>query len=1355
MARYGGPYKRTSSPFVHSHRCDYVVDADRRKVYYRASSVSPPPPAAYKPRLKNVSAIDSWEAFENALDAYGKGGLGGIGDECDAATAASARSVEPSKDFSYYDYDKHISYEHEDNTYDSIWADDYVGDPPHVTLEKVEPRSLLGMLGSGLNRADYIWIPGSAVTQLQTTVTGHSPCQAEDFQEAIDTHASRMTYVEPQLELLPRVTAPAVRDTHEDVGLSPTQHADENDKPKRSPVRSLFGAMRNLRRRANSISQDSAISGDTSQGTIHRSGSRLGERLRQRDLGVRGKSDDATPSGDTTQRTGRNVVHLEDVDASAAELLRGVIPGTTPARQSHAAASAKTPRPKDDVPPPFAIPKSILRKIVPKEFNIDDPHKSKLAEKVEESDVTREAARRPTSPPALTEALEADVMPIEAGRVHNMFRMRYDIRHARDHKVRVIGSEKSEDAAGSTLGPLRDAVGEGRQLSRLFKKLHKRDLSSEKVPSMSLDMPAFVMASKAAALAVESTEQEQGQDEEMPSNIEISRMISSKAIGQGDAEFGRKMTMLCSLAEDRDDLIEDSDGEHLASGDVSPVYDDLIRPVDIPAPKSIAAELIEASDAGSVRSGRAAIEGAGTLRDTLESAPLIKPPSLWIRSRESGIIEEIMMPRSMRDPFSVIKPDEAPLLSPKCSRVSVKAASESGSELPTKISLSAVSVSRAPSLQYAAGSLRTSITGGSQHDESVHSGTTSPPIETDEHVPWGAPVVDTPIDKPSSRSVSSVTPPVVESEMDIADVDVPLSSRTSSKQPSIPSSRKSSVPPSVAESDSARSASEASAPIARQDVPVVPAYQRIWRLYTHQPGKMSTAGSILRGYTDSALRAAGSRPRPETADLLSEYVARTRPEAREDEQPSESEATSRVASIEKSDSLSRGPSLRPSSEDYGDSPDDMTEAPGGDLLSPREPSSEDQPTSTSESEAVSRLGSKALSETPLEPVTEEDAPESEHEDEILDKPEETADVEPLAEEEAPKSDHEDENLDEPDEPVVEEEAPKSEHEDEILDTPEELADVEPVVEEEAPKSEHEDDMLDKPEEPVKVEPEVEEDVGAPTDVPPTQDDEPALPEKQAEESDSEGKKKKKKKKKKKHKKEKIDNIEDRPRPLRHLVDKQLKDGFSATVYIVTSKKNAISTLCTVKFDYEKDRLILETPANVFDIDASKVVAEEIPTLPGAPVLLKLTVYGKRSSAIVIQSTSERNLDVLGGTVGWVNAIPHAGQAVEAEFDNALQGARIGDPNHMSDAMIVTRQHSVDALMPKNAGQRPSQDGGSSVQKRKQSSHTSTDSAESLGGKPSFFRKVTSPTSQPEDAGTQKRGLLSRILLRKRINKESR
>ncbi|CDR96901.1 hypothetical protein, conserved [Babesia bigemina] len=1445
MARYGGPYMRSSSPYVHSHRCDYVVDPERRKVFYRASSVSPPPPAAYKPRLRNAGAIDSWEAFEDVLDAYGKDAFGGIVDAYDAATAASSSSVETSKDFSCCDYDNYISDDREDDGYDSIWTGDGGGYPPHVTLEKVEPRSLFGMLGPELNRAEYTWKPSSAVTKLQTTGADDSPCQAEDFQEAIDKHASGMTYVRPQLGFLPKDTTSVVSDTHEDAGLQLSQGETEYEKPKRSPVRSLFGTMRSLRRRAQDKSQESAASRETSQGTLRRSDSRLGERLRQRASSLGGKKDDATPSDNATRRLRANVTHLEDVDASAAELLRGVLPGRTPAQHSQAALSSTVPPPTDDAPPVLAIPKSLLRKVLPQGHDADDPYGSKVVAKAEALGAAMDVAKKPMLPPALAEALESEVMPVAEGQARNIFRMRYDIRRALDSTNNFVGAKKLRATAGPGSEHLRDAVGRGQDVSQLIKKSWKRDLPWETVP----DMPEFVMGLNAPTLDVDGIAS--GQDEEMPSNIEISRMISSKSIGQEEAEFGRKMTMLCSLAEDSDgDLFEDSDD------DASPVHGDVVRPGDVREPMNIAAELIEDSVAEVMRSWRPATHGAGSLRDALESAPEIKPPTLWVRSGVTGVTEEILMPRFMRGPFAEVNFEEAPTLSPTASHVSDEVKSEIGSESPEHVSVSAASASRAPSLKSDDRSVRTSVTGRTQQDDHSHAGTASIPMDTDEPVPSDSPADYVSIAKTSSRSVSWMAPSVFESEIDIADEEVPLSSKTSSKQPSISSSRTPSRTQSIAASEKAMSSraqsmvesekamssraqsmidseevpssSEGTVPTPRQDGLDAPDFQRIWRLYTQQPGKTYTTESMLRGYSDGALLAAGRRSIAVSDDLLSGYVGLTIPEKRESERSGESDAVSRVASSARTGVSSRVPSPHVSSEEVAE----MSEVPDEALLSPHESTPEDQPTSSSEAEAVSRLGTGTVSETALEPEDEamgipeepdemetaqeadtypyeledeymgipeepaemEPVPEAdtspsepedeamgipeepdemeaaqeadaypyELEDEYMGIPEESAEMEPIAE--TSQSELEDEDMDKPEEPaemepIAEEDEPKPEHVDSSSGEPEEPAEVEPETEEPAPKSEPEDDILDEPEEKAEAEPEAKEEEGDPTDIPPVPDEEPSTPEKQVDEGDSDSgddkKKKKKKKDKKKKKKKKTkyseDNIEDRPRPLRHLVDKQLKDGFSATVYIVTSKKNAISTLCTVRFDYEKDRLILETPANVFDIDATRVVAEEIPTLPGAPVLLKLTVHGKRSSAIVIQSTSERNLDVLGGTVGWANAVPHAGQEMEAQFDGALHGARVGDPEHAPDATNVSRQHTVDALMPKSASQRLSQDTASTGRNRTESS----DFAEHQDGEAPSLQKGASPSAQPADTGTQKRGLLSRILLRKRINKEAR
>ncbi|AFZ79255.1 hypothetical protein BEWA_021020 [Theileria equi strain WA] len=107
------------------------------------------------------------------------------------------------------------------------------------------------------------------------------------------------------------------------------------------------------------------------------------------------------------------------------------------------------------------------------------------------------------------------------------------------------------------------------------------------------------------------------------------------------------------------------------------------------------------------------------------------------------------------------------------------------------------------------------------------------------------------------------------------------------------------------------------------------------------------------------------------------------------------------------------------------------------------------------------------------------------------------------------------------------------------------------------------------------------------------------------------------------------------RPLRHIRHKLLIDGFDATVYIINSSKRATSSLCTIMFDYDKDTLMIKSMNNLFEINATTLVSEEIPTVPNAPILLKLSVLNVKTSAVVIQSMNGRDLEILGGTIGWL------------------------------------------------------------------------------------------------------------------------
>ncbi|UKK02123.2 hypothetical protein MACK_001478 [Theileria orientalis] len=107
------------------------------------------------------------------------------------------------------------------------------------------------------------------------------------------------------------------------------------------------------------------------------------------------------------------------------------------------------------------------------------------------------------------------------------------------------------------------------------------------------------------------------------------------------------------------------------------------------------------------------------------------------------------------------------------------------------------------------------------------------------------------------------------------------------------------------------------------------------------------------------------------------------------------------------------------------------------------------------------------------------------------------------------------------------------------------------------------------------------------------------------------------------------------RPLKNTKNKVLINGFEATVFAVNSNKSATSALCTIMFNYENDVLIIKSATDAFEIKATDLTSEEIPTSPGQPILLKIALNNRLSSAIVLQTYSRRNLEILAGTIGWV------------------------------------------------------------------------------------------------------------------------
>ncbi|UKJ90343.1 hypothetical protein MACJ_001275 [Theileria orientalis] len=107
------------------------------------------------------------------------------------------------------------------------------------------------------------------------------------------------------------------------------------------------------------------------------------------------------------------------------------------------------------------------------------------------------------------------------------------------------------------------------------------------------------------------------------------------------------------------------------------------------------------------------------------------------------------------------------------------------------------------------------------------------------------------------------------------------------------------------------------------------------------------------------------------------------------------------------------------------------------------------------------------------------------------------------------------------------------------------------------------------------------------------------------------------------------------RPLKNNKNNVLIRGFEATVFAVNANKSATSALCTILFNYDNDLLIIKSETDIFEIKATDLTSEEIPTSPGSPILLKISLNNRPSSAIVLQTYARRNLEILAGTIGWV------------------------------------------------------------------------------------------------------------------------
>ncbi|GIX60660.1 uncharacterized protein BcabD6B2_00950 [Babesia caballi] len=1189
MSRYDGPYLRRSSPFVHSHRCDYVVAPDRRTVCYRASSVSPPPPpsAQYRRESRPLGALHSWEVLDDALDSYGK-----YDRSYPKAYDMHPVDVGSSPPPGHY-YDHHSDYGYYDSPSRSrerdhltpAWQDVDRRQPrdaaaqPRLTLDKVEPRSLLGMMEPvTTSYGDEFTHEG--VPQLQTTKSAVSEFQAGAFEEAIEKQAELGTYVEPRTRLKAQDTDATPQLASEDA-FPPVTPTIEAGKPKRSPVRSLFGAMRNLRRRAHDKSHDTSAASDTSQGSTRRFGSRIGDRLRMRRFSP-GRDSDTTPS--PTRYGHVRPVRVEDVDASAADLLRGVIPQSATTRRVPSEPPRARPRlDATDPTPSFTIPKSLLKKLLPTECDIDAVYIP--TPKAHEHDVAVPVSPAASSPASIRrgESTGDHYMSTEST-VRSRYLMRYRQRHLRSQPYHIIDPVQSgTSSASATEKASAQPHLQHRQVGQSF-------LEGLSPVSYGGD---FVIPTGAGIIdtADVSSPPTRGRpskrrsEAELPSNIDLSRMISSKSIAASGPEFVQMMTALCSFDGDLTDKDPTSPTEgDLGHGESDSGSDDDVDVDGSPSAHKKAVEGTIITEKGGMHVKGVAQVGCGIINT---DGITLDTPSIPLFGGTSSILASASR-------LDVVSDRSVPAI-----RLNVREP--------------AASITHVLSRQYEP---ITPMVPGGDFQPDASSAAASPPLPHLQPPETLSLLSDF---RALSRGTTSPTTP-----FQLAPSMSPMASQTFSE----------------AEAPAGSAGLDATRPLSLTSAGMLPSMD-------------ATRLSSVRS---------GTAPRPSIDRAV--VKALSKEASIEDILSGKASASltrdSHLLSIQHYPSGSDAPSQRPAV------------TPTTSIVTPT--ASVVAPTHASPTASIASVGAASEERDSRGELREQTSQKMESEPMVPPEATAPADVEQPIDgmhksfERTDSSYWGEHTLQRPEDvgPPSEEDFPAVETQPSSRTGSHQLTPTLTAV----PSPPASPLITPKDETCVERQRSLSAETAPPAAAEPSKV--PAPPDAdttEAEEKNKDGgaggeeEKKKKKKKKKKHDKKKkhaSDSIEDRPRPLRNLVDKQLKEGFTATVYIVQSKTNAQSTLSTIKYDYDADRLIIVTPNNEWNIDASRVVAEEIPSLPGAPILLKLTVKGKESSAVVIQSTCERNLNVLGGTVGWASAAGiGSSQKKKPALDSAEHSADFG------------------------------------------------------------------------------------------------
>ncbi|KAK1444614.1 hypothetical protein BgAZ_105200 [Babesia gibsoni] len=1380
---YRSGYIRRSSPFVHSHRCDYIVSNDGKTVYYRASSVSPAAPrcSIYRKqtsgRLPKVDKhLDLVESCEEENTDYVRPYETPYRNKVHAAYSPYEKEVTTC--------DIHRNNEEPVKDRKNDGSDDILDVHSGDYLEKVEPRSFIDILKYDLNTyADWL-TPETNRTKLQTTASPISQ-YGDVFSGDGDTQGTLLDYVKPQLDTDKYCVTPTKHDRFaEKTVLGP------NETPLRSPVRSLFGAMKNLRRRIHSKSQDSSWS-DAYNVSTKRVESSLRARLRSRSSSpMKGTSD--TPNKQTDDIC-TAMTPNEEIDASVAHLFEGVLPEKkTSGRRFQWKGFV------DDASP-LVVPKSILTKIHSREQ--EKAGATVVQKKQDDMQVFKKHDKR-------NDFLEDFIMPVEADKSCKLYLKGYQSRRAsrQQHIVKdydyktVAGGDRSMLYKLKTLKPVTP------QLKSCVPNLHlpeqKSTLGAINIP-LSAPTNDYLLARTIVDMNTTFIGQKHvdflQKSERVPSNIELSRIINSTSASASEEEFKRHITKaILDLENFTDDgNLDDDDFFETTSPEKGETEEDTdyekAEPIVLPTPyeEAIKSKLISSitlESEPSTPSDNGDFLAFVPPREALTK----KGTMLTIKSRMQTLhLGQKIETQSERVSFNIPEEPRQSSEGVVTSDVTSRTASSLGShEAVARVTEEAEEsldyksmLSRSASSAYLGNDALLALSHQSslQHDHELM-GALSPPrlvtFSTDnDGVSLTKSATEMPIIRVNTSKLGSSLSLKLQSslsrkgtlyykdDMEALDIEPTEDVEPQMSSPSpdddvetIYQEERAFIPSAHG---SRLSSSVTSKRIGTSEEITEMQSNEGHVLDEHNEGETVMDDQVSMHEEHEEVISSVHAMDYYTRDLMSHGEEGVW----ENTDVQQADGDVRSASTRPYGSLSKA-SLPSSFDGYNvgtvEAPADTvevvdTEEPLTELLSvaPYTEMHDAEPQSLTmndeghdDATELEKLGSLEKLETKKStslcdeldtavpegtaPTTQASIRVPSHKDSVV-----------IAEDVAAPEDEQEEHLEKDEQQNDEqEEEPSGVQQESLSEATQE------VVEPDIPK----------PEAPAKVEGEVKK---------------KKKKKKHKKEGDEEGEEKHKKGKKKKKRRNAMEIGDDRPRPLRHLVDRQLKEGFTATVYIVSSNKTATSSLCTVKFDYDKDKLVFETASNIFDIDASSVVAEEIPTLPGAPVLLKLTVCNRKSSAVVIQSTCERNLNVLGGTVGWAMAAGAGGeQKCNNEFDKTLKESGLhsyGASNALDGESLKSNDKSTFGGSSDDASY--NDDSSHSTKgkkgKKKDTSKKKTVEEKETASKVSFSddntgylpssprnKKSTDNDSTTSSARDQ-RGLLSRLLLRKRLSKTLR